>query len=230
MKTIGLIGGISWHSTQEYYREINTLTAQRIGATRSAPIHMVSLDFHEVLERKRNKDDEGVFGIFLDAARTLARSGVDFLALCSNTSHQYASRLEVEVGLPLVHIADATADEIKRHGFEVVGLLGTSRTMEDSFLKDRLSERHGLHVLTPSAADRCEIDRYIFDEMVRGTFSDDARRQVGRMCLELSNAGAQAIILGCTELPVLMRNFKSDVPLLDSTSLHAKAIVDSALT
>lgn len=191
---------------------------------------MVSLDFHELMELKRHSDEEGIYQIFLGAANTLSHSGIDLLALCANTAHQRAERLEREVGIPLVHIVDATAAAIKRSGLSTVGLLGTRPTMEESFFKDRLTNIHGVHVLTPSDTQRREIDRYIFDEMVVGKFSEAARQQVVQACLGLTGAGAQGIVLGCTELPELMHDISFNVPLFDTTTLHAKAIVAAALT
>jgi aspartate racemase len=230
MKTVGLIGGISWQSTLDYYREINTETGRRLTPMHSAPIFLASLNFHDVRELTLRDDEEGVFQLFLRAAHALKQSGADLMALCANTAHRRAARLQQEVGLPLVHIADATAAALRREGLSRVGLLGTRRTMEEPFLKARLSMDHGLEVLTPDTALRAELDACIFGEMVQGVFSEDARTLTTRACRSLRDAGAQGVVLGCTELPILMREADVGIPLFDTTRLHAAAIVDAALS
>lgn len=230
MKTVGLIGGISWQSTVDYYREINAQTARRLSPLHSAPIFLASLDFHAIREMTLAGNEEGVFQTFLRAAKSLKQAGAELFALCANTAHRRADRLQQEVGLPLVHIADATAAALAREGLSRVGLLGTRRTMEESFLKDRLSLQHGIEVLTPDESTRAHLDGRIFNEMVQGVFSEDARALTTHACLALREAGAQGVILGCTELPILMRGADLGLPLFDTTRLHATAIVDAALS
>ena len=230
MKTVGLIGGISWQSTVDYYREINAETGRRLTPLHSAPMFLASLNFHDVRQMTLNDDEEGVFQMFLQAAKSLKLAGAELIALCANTAHRRADRLQQELGLPLVHIADATAAALHRANFQRVGLLGTRKTMEEAFLKDRLSLMHGIDVLTPDATTRLELDRRIFNEMVLGVFSEEARILVTRACVAMAEAGAQGVILGCTELPILMRGADLGVTLFDTTTLHAAAIVDAALS
>lgn len=229
MKKIGLIGGITWHSTIEYYREINLETGRCLGGTHSAVLAIESLDFKEVASLGAQGREDEVFARFLAAAQSLRRAGAEILALCSNTAHRRADRLEEELGWPLVHIGDAVGSAVRAAGLSSVGLLGTARTMTEPFLQQRLVEEHRLHVLTPDAPVRGEVDRYILGEMAEGVFSDQARAAVQRACAGLIARGAQGVILGCTELPILMRNVPMSFPVFDTTRLHAVSIVGAAL-
>ncbi|MBA2962297.1 MULTISPECIES: aspartate/glutamate racemase family protein [Ramlibacter] len=229
MKKIGLIGGISWHSTVEYYRGINLETGRRLGGLHSAPLVLESLDFEVIARLGAQGHEEEVFARFLAAARSLRQSGAQVLALCANTAHRRADRLEQSLGHPLVQIGDALGQAVRAAGMARVGLLGTARTMTEPFLQQRLVDRHGLQVLTPDAPACDAIDGFIFGEMARGVFSQPARAAVLRACDDLAARGAQGVILGCTELPILLRDIATPCPTFDSTQLHAVSIVDAAL-
>ncbi len=229
MKTIGLIGGITWASTLEYYRSINREVSKRLGGVHSARIALVSLDFHDVRERASKGGEDGVYAIFLDAAAKLKAAGADFLVLCANTAHKRADRLAMDCGMPLVHIGDATGAAVRQAGITTVGLLGTLPTMEESFMRERL-ERGGLQVQVPGRELREELNELIYGEMARGMFTDAARQLVSRASEELVSQGARGIIHGCTELPILMRGQPSPCMTFDTTELHAAAAVTYALT
>ena len=230
MKTIGLIGGMSWESTVPYYRQINEAIKARLGGLHSAKLVLYSVDFHEI-ERLQHAGDWDTAGRMLaDAARAIERAGAEFIVLCTNTMHKVAPEIEAAVKIPLLHIADATADEIKRAGHATVGLLGTRFTMEQAFYKDRLSERHGLHVLTPDAADRDIIHRVIYDELCLGRIVESSRTEYRRIMAKLVADGAQAIILGCTEITLLVDQTDSTVPQFDTTAIHARKAAELALS
>jgi aspartate racemase len=230
MKTVGLIGGITWASTLEYYRSINRETARRLGGVHSARIALLSLEFHEVRERTLAGDEDGVYAIFVDAAAKLKAAGADFLVLCANTAHKRAERLQQDSGLPLVHIGDATGAAIRQAGFTKVGLLGTRPTMEETFMRSKLEAGYGLDVQVPAKALRDDLNGFIYGEMAAGVFSDAARALVDRATAELVAQGAQGIVHGCTELPILMRGRATPCPAFDTTELHAAAAVDYALS
>jgi aspartate racemase len=230
MKTIGLIGGMSWESTVPYYREINETIKARLGGLHSAKLILYSVDFHEV-ERLQHAGDWDTAGILLaNAARALEAAGADFLVLATNTMHRVAPAIEAAVKIPLFHIADATADEIKRAGYATVGLLGTRFTMEQAFYKDRLSERHRLRVLTPDAADREIVHRIIYDELCLGKIVESSRVEYRRIMANLIAQGAQAIVLGCTEIMLLVGPADCTVPQFDTTAIHARKAAESAIS
>jgi len=229
MKTIGLIGGMSWESTVPYYRQINEAIKQRLGGLHSAKLVLYSVDFHEI-ERLQHAGDWDTAGRLLaDAAGAIERGGADFVVLCTNTMHKVAPASEAAVKIPLLHIADATADEIKRAGHATVGLLGTRFTMEQAFYKGRLSERHGLRVLTPDTADRDIIHRVIYDELCLGKIVPSSRLEYRRIMAKLVADGAQAIILGCTEITLLVDQTDSAVAQFDTTAIHARKAAEFAL-
>ena len=229
MKTIGLIGGMSWESTVPYYRQINEAIKQRLGGLHSAKLVLYSVDFHEI-ERLQHAGDWDTAGRLLaDAAGAIERGGADFVVLCTNTMHKVAPQIEAAVKIPLLHIADATADEIKRAGHATVGLLGTRFTMEQAFYKGRLSERHGLRVLTPDTADRDIIHRVIYDELCLGKIVPSSRLEYRRIMAKLVADGAQAIILGCTEITLLVDQIDSAVAQFDTTAIHARKAAEFAL-
>lgn len=213
---------MSWESTVPYYRQINESIKERLGGLHSAKIVLYSVDFHEV-ERLQHSGDWGAAGALLaDAARVLESAGADFLVLCTNTMHKVAPAIEAAVRIPLFHIADPTADAIKDAGLSIVGLLGTQFTMEQDFYKDRLNQRHGLQVLIPNQQDRGIIHRIIYEELCRGQVINESRTEYRRVMADLIRQGAQAIILGCTEISLLVEQQDSSVPLFDTTSIHAR--------
>jgi aspartate racemase len=229
MKTIGLIGGISWEASSDYYRTINAEVLRRLGGAHSARAVLVSLDFHEIIHMTRAGDEEGVFAIYSAAAKRLQQAGAEFLVLCANTAHRFADRLASVVDLPLLHIGDAAGLAIRRANCTVVGLLGTRRTMEGGFIADRLWRHHGISTLIPSERHRHEIDQRIFQEMVVGVFSQAARAVIIEAARDLIARGAEGIVLGCTELPILMRGHDLGVISFDTATLHAIAAVNFAL-
>lgn len=229
MRTIGLIGGMSWESTVPYYRHINESIKAQLGGLHSARIILYSVDFHEVEQLQTAGDWEGAGAIMADAARALERAGADFLVLCTNTMHKVAGAIEAAVGIPLLHIADPTALAITRAGWSSVGLLGTRFTMEQAFYKDRLRERHGLQVLVPPPEERALIHRVIYEELCRGQILPASREQFRRIVAGLAAQGAQAIILGCTEICLLVDAGDCSLPLFDTTAIHARSAADYAL-
>jgi aspartate racemase len=230
LKIIGLIGGMSWESTVQYYVQINKTIKERLGGLHSAKIVLYSVDFDEVEGLMRAGDWEAAGFILADAARSLEAAGAAFLVMCTNTLHKVAPLIEAAVGIPLLHIADPTALEIKRAGHTTVGLLGTRFTMEESFYRDRLSKRHGLRVLVPDVRDQETIHRIIFDELCVGIINVESRNDYRAVMGRLASQGAQAIILGCTEISMLVNQQDSNVPLFDTTAMHARAAAAEALS
>jgi len=229
MKTIGLIGGMSWESTVPYYRTINETIKQRLGGLHSAKVVLYSVDFHEIERLQHAGDWDAAGRILADAAVSLERAGADFVVLCTNTMHKVAAAIETAVKIPLLHIADATADEIKRAGLVTVGLLGTRFTMEQAFYKERLSEKHGLHVLVPEAADRDVVHRVIYEELCLGKVRDESRDEYRRIMRKLVGDGAQAVILGCTEIMLLVGAQDCSVPTFDTATIHACKAAEFAI-
>jgi aspartate racemase len=230
MKTIGLIGGMSWESTVPYYRQVNETVKQHLGGLHSAKVVLYSVDFHEV-ERLQHAGDWEAAGLMLaNAARSLQAAGADFLVLCTNTMHKVAPAIEAAVNIPLFHIADPTAEEIKRAGYTKIGLLGTRFTMEQAFYKERLRELHGLDVVVPEAADRDIVHRIIYEELCLGSIVDASRDEYRRIIAQLVEQGAQAIILGCTEISLLVAQQDAAVPLFDTTAIHARKAAEWALS
>ncbi|NGZ84234.1 aspartate/glutamate racemase family protein [Duganella aceris] len=230
MKTIGLIGGMSWESTVPYYRQVNETVKRHLGGLHSAKVVLYSVDFHEVERLQHAGDWDAAGALLADAARSLQAAGADFLVLCTNTMHKVAPAIEAAVTIPLFHIADPTADEIKRAGFGKIGLLGTRFTMEQAFYKDRLRERHGLEVVVPDQADRDIVHRIIYEELCLGSIVDASRDEYRRIIAGLVAQGAQAIILGCTEISLLVAQQDAAVPLFDTTAIHAGKAAEWALT
>jgi aspartate racemase len=228
-KVIGLIGGMSWESSAEYYRIINEKVRDRLGPLHSSRCLMWSFDFAEIeaLQHAGRWDEAGA--LLADAARRLERGGADFLILCTNTMHRLADALQAAVSIPLLHIADPTAERIKRAGFKRIGLLGTAFTMEQDFYKGRLAARHGLEVLVPGPTDRQNVHRIIYDELVQGQVKEASRAAYRAVIAKLVAQGAEAVILGCTEIMLLVRTEDSAVPLFDTTAIHADAAVEAAL-
>lgn len=229
MKTIGLIGGMSWESTVPYYRTINETIKERLGGLHSAKIVLVSVDFHEIEQLQRAGDWIAAGALLADAAVALEKAGAQCVVLCTNTMHKVAPAIEAAVQIPLLHIADATAAEIKAARISTVGLLGTRFTMEQDFYKDRLVRAHGVRVLVPDAEGRELVHRVIYDELCLGKVLDSSRTAARRVMARLVDDGAQAIVLGCTELMLLVRPEDTTVPLFDTTSIHARKAAEWAL-
>ena len=228
-KVIGLIGGMSWESSAEYYRIINQAVRARLGGLRSARCLMWSFDFGEIeaLQRAGRWDDAAAE--MIAAAQRLERGGADFVVICTNTMHRMADQVQAAIGLPLLHIADPTAERIRSAGLRKVGLLGTAFTMEHDFYKGRLVDRHGLDVLVPGEDDRAVVHRVIYEELVQGRAEPSSRQAYREVIAGLVERGAEAVILGCTEIMLLVRPEDSAVPLFDTTALHAEAAVDLAV-
>jgi len=228
MKTIGLIGGMSWESTIPYYRTINETVRELCGGLHSAKIVMVSVDFDEIERLQRQGDWDTAGARLADCGRRLALAGADFLVLCTNTMHKVAPAIEAGAGIALLHIADPTAQEIRAAGFTRVGLLGTRFTMEQDFYRARL-EGHGLQVMTPDAAGRDLVHRVIYEELCQGSVLDSSRDAYRAVIRQLADAGAQAIVFGCTEIGLLVTQADSPVPVFDTTALHARKAAEYAL-
>lgn len=230
MQMIGLIGGMSWESSAEYYRILNQGVRDRLGPTASARCLLWSFDFSQIESLQRQGDWAGLTERTVDAARRLEAAGADVLVICTNTMHRMAPSVQAAVGIPLLHIADPTARRIKAAGLGRIGLLGTAFTMEQDFYRGRLAERHGLDVIVPDAADRATVHRIIYDELVAGQVLPESREAYRGVIARLVAAGAEAIILGCTEIMLLVGPEDSAVPLFDTTAIHAEAAIEHALS
>ena len=230
MKTIGLIGGMSWESTVPYYRIMNETVRARLGGFHSAKLVLYSVDFHEIELLQHSGDWDEAGRMLAQAARSLQTAGADFLVLCTNTMHKVADAIESAVSIPLFHIADPTAQEIKQAGLKKVGLLGTRFTMEQDFYRGRLRDQHHLDVLIPDDADRGIVHKIIYDELCMGLVRDASRAEYRRIIQRLVDQGAQGVILGCTEISLLVGQSDSPVPLFDTTAIHARKAAEWALT
>ncbi|MBO9709268.1 MAG: aspartate/glutamate racemase family protein [Caulobacter sp.] len=226
---IGLIGGMSWESSAQYYRLINEAVRDRLGGVASARTLMWSFDFARIEALQHAGDWDALAGQMADAARALQKGGADFLVLCTNTMHRCAWAIDAAVKIPLLHIADPTAEAIRAAGLTRVGLLGTAFTMEQDFYRGRLEDRFGLDVLIPDAEDRAVVHQIIYRELVTGQVLETSRQAYREVIARLAARGAQAIILGCTEIMLLVGEDDSPVPLFDTTTLHARAAVERAL-
>ncbi len=228
MKTIGIIGGMSWESSLEYYRIINRAVRDRLGGLHSARILMLSVDFAAIAARQRAGDWPALTAQMIDAARALERGGADGVLIATNTMHLMADEVAGAIGVPLLHIGDATARAVRASGHGRVGLIGTAFTMEQPFYAERLA-RHGLDVIVPDADDRRAAHAIIYDELVQGRIEPASRAVYRAIIARLVARGAAAIILGCTEIMLLVGDDDSAVPLFDTTTLHAQAAVAWAL-
>ena len=229
MKTIGLLGGMSWESTALYYRLINQGVKRQLGGLHSARIAMVSVDFHPIEELQHSGQWEQTGRLLAEDARRIEAAGADFLLICTNTMHKVAPQIEAAIDIPLLHLADVTADRIKERRMNTIGLLGTNFTMEQDFYKGRLSDRHGLKVIVPSEADRQIVHRIIYDELCVGAVKGRSRKEYLRIMEKMQAAGAEGIIEGCTEIVMLVQQAHTDIPLFDTTAIHAEAAVNMAL-
>lgn len=229
MKTIGLIGGLSWESSLEYYRLINEAVKQRLGGLHSAQCVMYSLDFGPIEELQRQGDWQGLTGVMVDAARRVKNAGADFVLICSNTMHKTADAVQAAVNIPVLHIADAAAAAIKQQRVNKVGLLGTRFVMEEAFYKQRLQEQHGIEVLVPERTAQEIINDVIFKELCVGSLNPASRHKLKAIINELISRESEGIILGCTEIPLLIKQADADIPVFDTMTLHVNAAVEHAL-
>ena len=230
MKTLGLIGGMSWESTVPYYRMINEHVKQQLGGLHSAKLFLYSVDFYEIEKLQMAGDWQQAGEILGNAARSLARAGAQVIVVCTNTMHKVAGDIERIGGLPLLHIADATAEKIKGQGLRKIGLLGTRFTMEQDFYRGRLQEKHQIDVVTPDEADRAIVHRIIYDELCLGIIKEDSREEYRRIIGKLEQQGVEGIILGCTEITLLVGAEDARVAVFDTTAIHALAAAEFALT
>jgi len=229
MKTIGLLGGMSWESTATYYRIINERFKEKLGGLHSAKICLYSVDFDEIEKLQHSGNWAETAKILADACKKIETGGADFLLICTNTMHKVAPEIESAINIPVLHIADATAKQIKAKGYDKVGLLGTKFTMEQDFYKGRLTKSHGIEVVVPDEPDRQIVHHVIFNELCLGKINEKSRSEYVRIIDKLAGKGAQAVILGCTEISLLVQQAHTLVPLFDTTQIHALEAVEKAL-
>ena len=230
MKTIGLLGGMSWESTASYYQAINTEIKEQLGGLHSAKITLHSVDFDEIEKMQHAGDWAGTARVLTDAAQKVEKGGADFLLICTNTMHKVADQIQKAINIPLVHIADATAEQLKTDGITKVGLLGTRFTMEQDFYKGRLTDHFGIDVVAPEEQDRETVHQIIYQELCLGQIKDESRISYLEIIQRLREKGAQAVILGCTEIALLVQQEHTSAPLYDTTSIHASKAVEQALS
>ena len=229
MKTIGLIGGMSWESSADYYRLINAAVKRELGGLHSAKVILFSVDFHEIEALQAAGSWQEAGKILANSARALELAGADFVLLCTNTMHKVADYIKEAIHIPFLHIADATAGEIKKANIRTVGLLGTAFTMEQEFYKARLEDEFGLRVLIPDDGDRKIVHSVIYDELCKGVIRESSRKEYARIIKLLVESGSEAVILGCTEIGLLVGEQNASVPLFDTTKIHATQAVKLAL-
>jgi aspartate racemase len=229
MKTIGLIGGMSWESSLEYYRIINQETRRKLGGLHSAKCLMFSVDFDEVEKLQHLGEWGEAAKILVDAAIRVEGGGADLVVICTNTMHKMADDVQNSIKIPLLHIADATAEKVVERGLRKIGLLGTRFTMEQDFYKGRMIRNHGLDVLVPDEAERLAIHEVIYSELCLGILNDRSRDRLIAIVEKLADNGAEAVVLGCTEIPLLIHQEDVSVPVFDTTRIHAESAVDHAL-
>ncbi|ABM03846.1 aspartate racemase [Psychromonas ingrahamii 37] len=229
MKTVGLLGGMSWESTIGYYRAINEGIKNSLGGLHSAKIVIYSVDFDPIEKLQHEGDWDGTAEILIEAAKNVQSAGADFLLICTNTMHKVAPQIEKAIDIPLLHIADATAEVLVKNGIKTVGLLGTAFTMEQDFYKSRLSENYGLTVLVPNEIDRAIIHNVIYKELCLGKMLPASKVEYLRIIESLANQGAEAVILGCTEIGMLVEQADTKVTLLDTAAIHAQKAVEYAI-
>jgi len=230
MKTIGLLGGMSWESTQGYYQAINQGIRQALGGLHSAQIALYSVDVEPIEKLQHTDDWQGTARLLTDAAKRVEAAGADCLLICTNTMHKVAPEIEQAIGIPLLHIADATAEALLNAGIKKVGLLGTAFTMEQAFYKGRLSELHGLEVLVPNVEDRKRVHEVIYQELCLGKIRPESKAEYLRIIASLAEEGAEAVILGCTEIGLLVEQADTQVRLFDTTVIHAAKAVEFAIS
>lgn len=229
MNTIGLLGGMSWESTASYYKEINEGIKETLGGLHSAKICLYSVDFDEIEKLQHKGSWKETAEILSKAAKAVEAGGADFLLICTNTMHKVADEIQASISIPLVHIADATAEKLTEDGIKRVGLLGTKFTMEQDFYKNRVSDKYGIEVLVPNEMDRKTVHNIIYNELCLGKINDDSRSKYIEIVEKLFSQGAEAVILGCTEIALLIQQQHTNVPLYDTTQLHAVQAVKMAV-
>jgi len=230
MKTIGLLGGMSWESTASYYKALNEGVKSRLGGLNSAKVVLFSVNFDKIekLQHQGKWDETAV--LLSDAAKSVEKAGADFLMICTNTMHKVVPEIESRISIPVLHIADATANVLQADGIEKVGLLGTRFTMEQDFYKGRLTDKFGMDVVVPSSEDQETVHTIIYDELCKGVIKEGSKQQYLAIIDKLYAEGAQAVILGCTEIALLVNQQDTQVPLYDTTEIHAKQGVEYALS
>lgn len=229
MKTIGLIGGMSWESSSEYYRIINETIKEKLGGLHSAKCILYSVDFEDIANLQHQGKWEELTKLMIDFAQKLERAGADLIVICTNTMHKMAEEIQNNINIPLLHIADVTAEKIIEKGLSKLGLLGTEFTMEEDFYKKRLKERYSLDVIIPSDSDRKIIDNIIYNELCLGVKKESSKEKFKEVIKKLISDGADGLILGCTEIPLLISQKDVEAPLFDTTTIHSKAAVEFAL-
>ncbi len=229
MKTIGLLGGMSWESTVGYYRAINEGIKKHLGGLHSAKIAMYSVDFEPIEKLQHEGDWDGTARILSNAAQNIQSAGADFLLICTNTMHKVAPQIQKAIKIPILHIADATAEVLLNKSIKTVGLLGTAFTMEQDFYKGRLSDKYGLNVLVPNREDRQIVHKTIYQELCLGRTLSCSKNEYLRIVNLLANQGAEAVILGCTEIGMLVNQSDTNVKLFDTTAIHAEKAVEYAI-
>jgi len=229
-KTIGLLGGMSWESTATYYRALNEGIKKQLGGLHSAKICLVSVDFEEIEKLQHADDWDGTAVILSEAAQAIERGGADFLLICTNTMHKVAPQIAATIAIPILHIADATAERLRADGVKKVGLLGTRFTMEQDFYKSRLMELYGIEVIVPDQPERLAVHEVIYKELCLGRIEDNSRERYLQIIDRLTAAGAEAVILGCTEIALLVQQTHTGTPLYDTTAIHAEQAVLKSLS
>ena len=229
MKTIGLIGGMSWESSSEYYRIINETIKEKLGGLHSAKCILYSVDFEDIANLQHQGRWEELTKLMIDFAQKLERAGADLIVICTNTMHKMAEEIQNNINIPILHIADVTAEKIIEKGLSKLGLLGTGFTMEEDFYKKRLKERYNLDVIIPSDNDRKIIDNIIYNELCLGVKKESSKEKFKEVIKKLISDGADGLILGCTEIPLLISQKDAEAPLFDTTTIHSKAAVEFAL-
>jgi aspartate racemase len=229
MKTIGLLGGMSWESSIEYYRIINETVKKRLGGSHSAKCVMYSVDFAEIETLQHAGDWDALTQTMISASQRLEQGGAECLVICTNTMHRMADEIQAAIQIPLLHITDTAAAEIKSKDLSLVGLLGTRFTMEGDFYRGRLEDRHGIQVIIPDDNERETVHRVIYDELIKGKIREESRNAYQKVIAHLGSQGAQGVILGCTEIPLLIHQEDVSIPVFDTTRIHAEAAVDWAL-
>jgi aspartate racemase len=229
MKTIGLIGGMSWESSIEYYRYINVAIKEKLGGLHSAKSIMYSVDFADIETLQHQGRWSDAARMLIEAAKYLEKGGADFIVLCTNTMHKVADDMQANVKIPFLHIADATAQRVKASGIQTIGLIGTRFTMEEDFYKGRLLEKYDLNVIIPTAQEREIVHRVIYEELVVGKIEQSSKAQYIEIIEQMISQGVEGVILGCTEIGLLVHQEDSHVPLFDTTRIHAESAVEYAL-